>query len=63
MFLNGYSARSKVKKGHFGGLIFHIFVKSIEKFNIKVSFRLKFSYMSFGGGDFLTVLIRCAAAS
>ena len=62
-FLNVYSTRSQVKKGHFGGLIFHIFALGIEKFNVKVSFRLEFFYIGLGGGGRLTALIRCAAAS
>ena len=62
-FLNVYSTRSQVKKGHFGGLIFVIFAIGIEKFNVKVSFRLEFSYLGSGGGGRLTALIRRAAAS
>ena len=62
-FLNVYSTRSQVKKEHFGGLIFLIFAIGIEKFNVKVSFRIEFSYISLGGGGRLTALIRCAVAS
>ena len=62
-FLNVYSTRSQVKKEHFGGLIFLIFAKGIEKFNVKVSFRIEFSYIGLGGGGRLTALIRCAVAS
>ena len=62
-FLNVYSTRIQVKKGHFGSLIFHIFAIGIEKFDVKVSFRLEFSYIRLGGGGRLTVIIRCAAAS
>ena len=62
-FLNVYSTRSQVKKEHFGGLIFLIFAIGIEKFNVKVSFRIEFSYIGLGGGGRLTALIRCAAAS
>ena len=62
-FLNVYSTRSQVKKELFGGLIFLIFAIGIEKFNIKVSFRIEFSYIGLGGGGRLTALIRCAVAS
>ena len=62
-FLNVYSTRSQVRKEHFGGLIFLIFAIGIEKINVKVSFRLEFSYIGLGGGGRLTALIRCAAAS
>ena len=62
-FLNVYSTRSQVKKEHFGGLIFLIFAIGIEKINVKVSFRLEFSYIGLGGGGRLIALIRCAAAS
>ena len=62
-FLHVYSTRSQVEKGLFGGLIFVIFAIGIEKFNVKVSFRLEFSYIDLGGGGRLTALIRCAAAS
>ena len=62
-FLNVYSTRSQVEKEHFGGLIFLIFAIGIEKFNVKVSFRLEFSYIGLGGGGRLIALIRCAAAS
>ena len=62
-FLNVYSTRSQVKKEHFGGLIFLIFAIGIEKFNVKVSFRIEFSYIGLGGGGRLIALIRCAAAS
>ena len=62
-FLSIYSTRSQVKKGHFDGLTFLIFAIGIEKFNVKVSFRLDFSYIGLGGGGRLTALIRCAAAS
>ena len=51
------------QKGHFGGLIFHIFAKGIEKFSVKVSLRLEFSYIDLGEGGRLTALIRCAGAS
>ena len=61
--LNVYSTRSQVKKGHFGDLFFVIFAIGIEKFNVKVSFRLEFSYIVLGGGGRLTALLRCAAAS
>ena len=60
-FLNVYSTRSQVKKGNFGSLIFLIFAIGNEKFNVKVSFRLEFSYIALGGGGRLTALIRCAA--
>ena len=62
-FLNVYSTRSQVGKEHFGGLIFLTFAIGIEKFNVKVSFRVEFSYIGLGGGGRLTVLIRCAVAS
>ena len=62
-FLNVYSTRSQVEKGHFGGLIFLIFAIGIEKFNVRVSFRLEFSYIGLGGGGRVTALIGCAAAS
>ena len=62
-FLNDYSTRSQVGKEHFGGLIFLTFAIGIEKFNVKVSFRLEFSYIGLGGGGRLTALIRCAVAS
>ena len=62
-FLNVYSTRSQVKKEHFGGSIFLIFAIGIEKFNVKVSFRIEFSYIGLGGGGRLTALIRCAVAS
>ena len=62
-FLNVYSTRSQVKKEHFGGLIFLTFAIGIEKFNVKVSFRIEFSYIGLGGGGRLTALIRCAVAS
>ena len=62
-FLNVYSTRSQVKKEHFGGLIFLIFAIGIEKFNVKVSFRIEFSYIGLGGGGRLIALIRCAVAS
>ena len=62
-FLNVYSTRSQVKKEHFGGLIFLIFAIGIEKINVKVSFRLEFSYIGLGGGGRLIALIRCAVAS
>ena len=62
-FLNVYSTRSQVRKEHFGGLIFLIFAIGIEKINVKVSFRLEFSYIGLGGGGRLIALIRCAAAS
>ena len=52
-----------LKKGHLYGLIFVIFAIGIEKFNVKVLFRLEFSYISLGGGGRLTALILCAAAS
>ena len=61
-FLNVHSIRSQVKKGHFGGLIFLMFAIGIEKFNVKVSFRLEFSHIGLGGGGRLTALILCAAA-
>ena len=62
-FLKAQSTRSQVKKGHFGGLIFLIFAIGIEKFNVKVSFRLEISYIGLGGGGRPTALLRCAAAS
>ena len=62
-FLKVYSTRSQVKKEHFGGLIFLTFAIGIEKFNVKVSFRIEFSYIGLGGGGRLTALIRCAVAS
>ena len=62
-FLNVYSTRSQVEKEHFGGLIFLIFAIGIEKINVKVSFRLEFSYIGLGGGGRLIALIRCAVAS
>ena len=62
-FLNVYSTRSQVEKEHFGGLIFLIFAIGIKKINVKVSFRLEFSYIGLGGGGRLIALIRCAAAS
>ena len=62
-FLNVYSTRSQVKKEHFGGLIFLIFAIGIGKFNVKVSFRIEFSYIGLGGGGRLTALTRCAVAS
>ena len=62
-FLKVYSTRSQVKKGHFGGLLFLIFVIGIEKFNVKLSFLLEFSYIGLGGRGRLMALIRCAAAS
>ena len=62
-FLNVYSTRSQVEKEHFGGLIFLIFAIGVEKFNVKVSFRLEFSYIGLGGGGRFIALIRCAAAS
>ena len=62
-FFNVYSTRSQVEKEHFGGLIFLIFAIGIEKINVKVPFRLEFSYIGLGGGGRLIALIRCAAAS
>ena len=62
-FLKVYSTRSQVKKEHFGGLIFLIFAIGFEKFNVKVSFRIEFSYIGLGGGGRLTALIRCAVTS
>ena len=62
-FLNVYSTRSQVEKEHFGGLSFLIFAIGIEKFNVKVSFRIEFSYIVLGGGGRLTALLRCAVAS
>ena len=62
-FLKVYSTRSQVKKEHFGGLIFLIFAIGIEKFNVKVSFRIEFSYIGLGSGGRLTALIRCAVTS
>ena len=62
-FLNVYSTRSQVRKEHFGGLIFLIFAIGIEKFNVKVSFRLEFCYIGLSGGGRLTALVRCAVAS
>ena len=61
-FLKVYSTRSQVKKGRLRGLIFLTFAIGIEKFNVKVSFRLEFSYIGLGGGGRLTALIRCVAA-
>ena len=58
-----YSTRNQVKKGHLRGLIFFIFAIGIEKFNVKLSFRLEVSYIRLGGGGRLTALVRCAAAS
>ena len=58
-----YSTRSQVKKEHFGGLIFLIFAIGIEKFNVKVSFRIEFCYIGLSGGGRLTALVRCAVAS
>ena len=49
--------------GDLGSLSFVIFAIGIEKFNVKVSFRLEFSSIGSGGGGRLTALIRCAAAS
>ena len=48
---------------HLRGLILLIFAIGIETFNIKVSFRLEFSYIGLCGGGGFTALIRCAAAS
>ena len=62
-FQNVYSTRSQVRKEHFGGLIFLTFAIGIEKFNVKVSFRIEFSYIGLGGGGRLTALVRCAVAS
>ena len=62
-FLNVYSTRSQVKQEHFGGLNFLVSAKVAEKFNVKVSFRLDFSYIVLSAGDRITALIRCAAAS
>ena len=62
-FLNDYSTRSQVKKEHFGDLIFLIFAIGMEKFNVKVSFRIEFCYIGLSGGGRLTALIRCAVAS
>ena len=62
-FLNVYSTRSQVEKEHFGGLIFLIFAIGIEKFNVKVSFPIEFSYIVPSGGGRITALIRCAVAS
>ena len=45
------------------GLLFLICATGIENFNVKVSLRLEFSYIGFGGGGGFTALIRCAAAS
>ena len=53
---------SEVKKGHFGGLIFLIFAIGIEKFNVKVSFRLEFSYIDLGGGGRLTASLNLPEA-
>ena len=40
-----------------------MFAIGVEKFNVKVSFRLEFSYIGLGGGGRLAALIRRAAAS
>ena len=52
-----------VVRGQLRGTIFLIFAIGIEKFNVKVSFRLEFSYIGSDGGGRLTALIRCAVAS
>ena len=62
-FLNVYGTRSQVKQEHFGGLIFLELVIVAEKFDVKVSFRLEFSYIGLSGGGRITALIRCAVAS
>ena len=62
-FLNIYSTRSQVRNEHFDGLIFLIFAIGIEKFNVKVSFRIEFCYIGLSGGGRLTALVRCAVAS
>ena len=62
-FLNVYSTRSQVRKEHFGGLIFLVLAIVAEKFDVKVSFRLEFSYIVLSGGGRITALIRCAVAS
>ena len=49
-----YPTRSQVKKGPLRDLIFLIFAISIEKFNVKVSFRLDYSYIRFDGGGRVT---------
>ena len=61
--LKVYSTRSQVKTGHLRGLIFLIFVIGIGKLNVRISFRLQFSFIGSGGGGGLTALIHCAAAS
>ena len=63
MFRKVYSARSQFKKGHLRGLMFLKFAIGIEKFNVKFSFRLEFSYIGLGGGGRPTALIRWAAVS
>ena len=51
------------QKGTFWWFNFLIFAIGVEKFNVKFSFRLEFSYIGLGGGGRPTALIRCAAAS
>ena len=51
------------KKDILSGFIVLIFTINIEKFNVKVSFRLEFSYIGLGIGGRFTALIRCAATS
>ena len=58
-FLIVYSTRSQVKQEHFGGLIFLVLTIVAEKFDVKVSFRLEFSYIVLSGGGRMTALIRC----
>ena len=62
-FLNVYPTRSQVRKEHFDGLIFLVLAIVAEKFDVKVSFRLEFSYIVLSGGGRITALIRCAVAS
>ena len=59
-FLQVYATRSQVEKGHLRGLIILIFAVGIEKFDVKVSVRLEFSYIGLGGGGggSITALIR-----
>ena len=54
---------SSGQKRTFCWFTFYIFAIDIEKFNVKVSIRLEFSYIGLGGGGRLTAIIRCAAAS
>ena len=51
------------QKGNLRGLIFLIFAIGIEKFDVKVSFRLEFSYIGLGGGGGRRALIHSAVSS